>query len=370
GPITDIPGVVHYIRNYILRNRSGHDFHYEGLISKGVLPAQPAQWAIIDSGDSRDASAVFGGTSILQQSLNQESFGLILSPEKEWSGLAGIARARGIQHVFLLDTPEGRLSPEGQKDVLRKLVDQANPLGLTAGSRWADSMSWIAGLYPDREILRFTQLSEINRREGIWLHKAAFGGKLRRSLNLNTTRFNVLCISVAGSAEFPKVDPYQKFSATRIKPSGFPFTEKTFQDKPPDTTDTLETAETILDIGYGIRDQEGLKLVEKLKARLEELGLNIVLGATRKVTQDLKLLPVKHQIGQTGVRVKPKLILAFGISGAPQHMDYIDEQAVIFSFNKDPEAPLMTYNQHRPSPLVHPVSGDLFSNLTRLIREL
>ena len=36
---------------------------------------------------------------------------------------------------------------------------------------------------------------------------------------------------------------------------------------------------------------------------------------------------------------------------------------MIFAFNKDREAPLMTLNQRRPRPCVYPVPGDLFKTV-------
>jgi electron transfer flavoprotein alpha subunit len=110
-----------------------------------------------------------------------------------------------------------------------------------------------------------------------------------------------------------------------------------------------------------------MALAKELQAALEQLGLAPLFGATRKVTQDLKLLPLDAQIGQTGVRIDPRLIIALGISGAPQHIDYLGTRADILCFNKDPEAPLMKLNQTRPSPRVHPIAGDLFVTVRELI---
>ena len=93
-------------------------------------------------------------------------------------------------------------------------------------------------------------------------------------------------------------------------------------------------------------------------------------GATRKVTQDLKLLPLEAQIGQTGVRVNPKIVIRLGISGAPQHIDYLGTRAQVLCFNKDPEAPLMKLNRTHPSPRVHPIEGDLFVTVRELVRLL
>ncbi len=129
-------------------------------------------------------------------------------------------------------------------------------------------------------------------------------------------------------------------------------------------------ADVIIDLGYGIKDRSGFELAQELKNKLEALGLAPMFGATRKVTQDLKLLPLEMQIGQTGVRVNPKLIIALGISGAPQHIDYIGTRAEIICFNKDTEAPLMKLSQTRPALRVHPIAGDLFVTVKELIAKL
>jgi electron transfer flavoprotein alpha subunit len=136
--------------------------------------------------------------------------------------------------------------------------------------------------------------------------------------------------------------------------------------------ESLADAEFILDVGYGVGSRDGLEeVVEPMRAALRRLGVpKISIGASRKVTQDLGLLPDEAQIGQTGVSVNPRVMIALGVSGAPQHLNYIGERAVIFAFNKDPEAPLMTLNRSRPRPKVHPIVGDLFVEAPKFLRAL
>jgi electron transfer flavoprotein-quinone oxidoreductase len=136
--------------------------------------------------------------------------------------------------------------------------------------------------------------------------------------------------------------------------------------------ESLADAEFILDVGYGVGSRDGLEeVVEPMRLALERLGVKkVTIGASRKVTQDLGLLPDSCQIGQTGVAVDPKFMIALGVSGAPQHLGYVGERAVIFSFNKDPEAPLMTLNRSRPRPKVYPVLGDLFEEAPKFLKAL
>ena len=133
---------------------------------------------------------------------------------------------------------------------------------------------------------------------------------------------------------------------------------------------SIADAEVIIDFGYGAGGRDGIdQLAEPLRKLLaDELGLpGVMIGATRKVTQDLELLPMDRQIGQTGFAVNPRLIIALAVSGAPQHVDYIGERATILSFNIDPAAPLMRLNEQRARPLVHPIVGDVWETVPRFI---
>ncbi|HUJ11407.1 MAG TPA: acyl-CoA dehydrogenase family protein [Verrucomicrobiae bacterium] len=135
---------------------------------------------------------------------------------------------------------------------------------------------------------------------------------------------------------------------------------------------SIADADFIIDVGYAVRNKENFDLViAPLKQRLEEIGVkNVMIGGTRKVVEELKLLPPDRQIGQTGTPVNPQLIISIGVSGAPQHVDYIGDRATIIAFNKDADAPLMTLNKRRAQPKVIPIVGDLFELVPKLTTAL
>jgi electron transfer flavoprotein alpha subunit len=253
---------------------------------------------------------------------------------------------------------------------LKKFPGAGQNLRIVCGPHWSDALSHLSGRVNGKASLLFTDVIEIDRREGLSLFKPAYGGKLRRSVTPTISQTPNLFMTVSPTGDFPSGEPSVHFSAGKVEATTLGLNPAWFESTPPVAQDDLASAEVIIDVGYGVRNQEGFHLAVRLKEVLEQKGLTIHLGATRKVTQDLKLLPLAHQIGQTGVRVNPKLILALGISGAPQHMDYIGDRAVIFAFNKDPQAPLMKLNETRPSPIVHPIVGDLFETIPKLIERL
>jgi electron transfer flavoprotein-quinone oxidoreductase len=135
---------------------------------------------------------------------------------------------------------------------------------------------------------------------------------------------------------------------------------------------TLENAEFVIDVGAGLGSVDNLEtIVEPLRQALLDLGApSVEIGATRKVTMDMSWLPDERQIGQTGARVNPRVMIALGVSGAPQHIDYVADRAVIFAFNMDAQAPLMTLNQRRERPRVFAVVGDLRKTVPLFIAAL
>jgi electron transfer flavoprotein alpha subunit len=69
----------------------------------------------------------------------------------------------------------------------------------------------------------------------------------------------------------------------------------------------------------------------------EVLGAEV--GGSRAAV-DAGFIDHDSQIGQTGITVRPKLYIAFGISGQIQHRAGMSESAMIISINKDPHAQL------------------------------
>jgi electron transfer flavoprotein alpha subunit len=94
----------------------------------------------------------------------------------------------------------------------------------------------------------------------------------------------------------------------------------------------LVEAELIVSAGAGVSDWTAFHRLAS--------GLGAAEGASRVVC-DLGHLPRDRQIGASGTVVEPRGYLAFGISGAPQHLQGIARCERVVAVNSDPHAPMM-----------------------------
>lgn len=90
----------------------------------------------------------------------------------------------------------------------------------------------------------------------------------------------------------------------------------------------------LVSIGRGIQEKENVSIAEDLA---EVLGAAV--SCSRPVV-DAKWMEKSRQVGSSGKTVKPKVYLAFGISGAFQHLAGIKGNPFLIAVNKNPKAPI------------------------------
>jgi electron transfer flavoprotein alpha subunit len=103
----------------------------------------------------------------------------------------------------------------------------------------------------------------------------------------------------------------------------------------PESGDVDIAKENILvSVGRGIQNQDNIVLAEDLA---QSLG-GAVSGSRPVIDQGW--LATSRLVGKSGKHVKPKIYLALGISGAPEHAEAITDSDTIIAINTDPAAPI------------------------------
>ena len=117
-------------------------------------------------------------------------------------------------------------------------------------------------------------------------------------------------------------------------------------------------AEIVISGGRGMKGPENFDLLRDLSSIIPHSAV----GASRSAV-DSDWIDHQHQVGQTGKTVSPNLYMAFGISGAIQHLAGMSSSKCIVAVNKDPEVPIFKVADFG-------IVGDLFQVIPHLKEEL
>lgn len=117
---------------------------------------------------------------------------------------------------------------------------------------------------------------------------------------------------------------------------------------------SISEAEVIVAVGRGIKTEKDMEMVKELAGFL---GGQV--AGTRPLVES-GWINAKHQIGLSGRTVKPKLILALGISGAVQFTAGMNNSECIIAINSDPNASIFNVAHYG-------IVGDLYEIIPNLI---
>jgi electron transfer flavoprotein alpha subunit len=269
--------------------------------------------------------------------------------------------SRGADKVFLLESPQlSEYSAQGfaiaLADLARETKPQAVFFAATAmGRDLAPRLAARLGVAVASDCVKIeAKDGRLEFTRPIFAGKAFLVGRLSSSPQILTLRPNVFL----AQAPIPGVAGGEVVSLAAAVPDGAVKGRVEALIKGEGEEIDVTEAEVIVSGGRGMKGPENFDLLRSLAAVIPRSAV----GASRSAV-DSGWIDHGHQVGQTGKTVSPNLYMAFGISGAIQHLAGMSSAKVIVAVNKDPEAPIFKVADYG-------IVGDLFQVLPALTAEI
>jgi len=293
------------------------------LVFVETLQGAPADISLEALGGARQLASATGGQVIA----------LLFGQEGERHA-AALAAADRI--VAISDPQLAAYSPEPYLAVLQSVIAAEQPRAVLLGST-SIGLDLAPALGARLRAPVVTGCQALAAADGALRVTASFcAGKMLADCEVSAAPAILLILSGSfhPSAENRQPRVETRPSPVPIEPGAITF-EQMIQPKSGDVDITQQ--EVLVAVGRGIQQQENLPLAEEL-AQL--LGGQVC--ASRPIV-DQGWLPMTRQVGKSGMTVKPKLYLALGISGAPEHQEGMKASELIIAVNLDAKAPIFDF---------------------------
>jgi len=271
----------------------------------------------------------------------------------------GLADQLGIaDKVIYADDPQlAEFNPEAYSRTVSAVVEAQQPkLVLVANTSMG--MDIAAGLSVDRNLPLISYATAISADGGaVSVVSQLYGGKMNVESQFEGDSYVVSAIAGSFPADAGQTDgspAVEDFSAPDL--SGLSVQFKTLIEPEGGDVDITQQ-EILVSVGRGIQNEDNLPMVEELASKLGG-----VVSCSRPIV-DNKWLGKTRQVGKSGLKVKPKLYMAVGISGAPEHIEGMKDADLIIAINSDPNAPIFAHAHYG-------VVGDLFDVVPAITAKL
>jgi electron transfer flavoprotein alpha subunit len=232
----------------------------------------------------------------------------------------------------------------------------ATPLGRDLAPRIASAVR--AGLTADCTAL---QIGDFERKGQVYQDllyqiRPAFGGNIIATI-VNPEMHPQMATVREGVLKLGKPDSTRQGWTEKIEPhfNGRDLDVQVLNREVRLPSVNLKGASVIVSGGMGVGSKENFELIFELA---HVLGGQV---AASRAAVDAGFVPREHQVGQTGVTVRPRLYIACGISGAVQHRAGMDQSNKIIAINTDPNAPIFQISHYK-------IVGDLRKVIPQMIR--
>jgi electron transfer flavoprotein alpha subunit len=246
-----------------------------------------------------------------------------------------LAADLAADRVLYMDDPAlAEFTPEAYQLALAELIKAETPRAVLLGDTSVGAE--VAGALSVRlDLPLVSRCSAVHAKEGTPTFVSQIcGGKIMAQGELPGPTALVTMVPAGFKAEEGQSDqPADVTSIPAPSLDGLRVTLKQYIE--PEVGDVdISTEPILIAVGRGIQQEANLELAEELAS-----ALGGTICASRPVV-DQGWLPISRLVGKSGKSVKPKVFLAIGISGAPEHVEAVTGSETIIAINTDPAAPI------------------------------
>ena len=241
----------------------------------------------------------------------------------------------GVEEVLTVALREEHFDPHVHATAVKAVIEAARPQIVLAADS-ADAMGYAPAVAAELGLGFASGATDVAWEDGApVVARIAHGGRLVAQLDfpgkpvvLVMVRSGAYAAVAPGGGSAPAREV-----AVTLDPSAAAAQHLGYSELGPAELDLLHSA-FVLAIGRGVEDEASVRELE---------GIARNLGAAFSVSGglvDAGLGSAARKIGVTGKTIEPKVYLALGVSGAPQHVSGVSNAGTIIAVNTDPEAPI------------------------------
>jgi electron transfer flavoprotein alpha subunit len=269
------------------------------------------------------------------------------------SGASDLSSDFGADKVLYIDSPHlADFNPEAYCKTLAAVIGEHQPKTVLVGNT-SQGMDIAAGLSIDCDMPLVAYASDISAGS---VTSQLYGGKMNVESQIDGDRFIASVLAGAFPADAGKGSGAAVENVAAPDLSGLKVQFKQLVEPAGGDVDITQH-DVLVSVGRGIQNEDNLPVVQALADKLGG-----ALSSSRPIV-DSKWLPKTRQVGKSGLKVKPKVYIAVGISGAPEHIEGMKGAECIIAINTDPNAPIFDYAHYG-------VTEDLFDVVPALTEKL
>jgi len=247
--------------------------------------------------------------------------------------LADQVHIAGVDEIVTIRVTGDQFEPEQCRHAVRALIEDARPrlilMGFTAGVA-----SYGAAVANELELGFAADVIGLRLEDGqVVATRPLYGGKVHGELDFDKNSPVLILLRPGVWEAAAETDTSPPGRELPFEPVATSVEHLESVPRPMGGVD-LAAADIIFAVGRGVGEQDRIDVFQDIAKRM-----GAALGASRPVV-DAGWLPRDRQVGQSGQSVKPRVYVAFGISGAFQHLVGIRGTQTIVAVNKDENAPI------------------------------